>query len=295
MADPRAEPHWRSAVDLPLIVLATATVLSLIRSIDQPSFSSRSPAARSHSCSRTRRSRCSPRFCLHGCSVAAACLDRRARSRSLQRRSPPGSSSRPRRTAPTQSSPPPSCSSTACSRSASSSSCAGGCSCGCSSACWSPSPSSPSAYGAARLLRRALRRVALPGAASAVVPRRARSRSAVDDDARGRAGRAVHARHRLGRLPLVAGIAGAVGVVLGAARRRAARPLPRGRRDRRGRARARGGDEARSRVDAGRDGRDHDRRARPSAPATSARSSARSGSASSGRTPSATPRAGTSG
>jgi hypothetical protein len=39
MADPRAEPHWRSAVDVPLIVLATATVLSLVRSIDQPSFS----------------------------------------------------------------------------------------------------------------------------------------------------------------------------------------------------------------------------------------------------------------
>jgi uncharacterized membrane protein YedE/YeeE len=38
MADPRAKPHWRSAVDLPLIALATATVLSLIRSIDQPSF-----------------------------------------------------------------------------------------------------------------------------------------------------------------------------------------------------------------------------------------------------------------
>jgi hypothetical protein len=38
MADPRAQPQWRSAVDLPLIVLATATVLSLIRSIDQPSF-----------------------------------------------------------------------------------------------------------------------------------------------------------------------------------------------------------------------------------------------------------------
>lgn len=38
MADPRAKPHWRSAVDLPLIVLATATVLSLIRSIDQPSY-----------------------------------------------------------------------------------------------------------------------------------------------------------------------------------------------------------------------------------------------------------------
>ncbi len=38
MADPGAKPHWRSAVDLPLIVLATATVLSLIRSIDQPSF-----------------------------------------------------------------------------------------------------------------------------------------------------------------------------------------------------------------------------------------------------------------
>ena len=38
MADPRGEPHWRSAVDVPLIVLATATVLSLIRSIDQPSF-----------------------------------------------------------------------------------------------------------------------------------------------------------------------------------------------------------------------------------------------------------------
>ena len=35
---PRAKPQWRSAVDLPLIVLATATVLSLIRSIDQPSF-----------------------------------------------------------------------------------------------------------------------------------------------------------------------------------------------------------------------------------------------------------------
>lgn len=38
MADARAKPHWRSAVDLPLIVLATATVLSLIRSIDQPGF-----------------------------------------------------------------------------------------------------------------------------------------------------------------------------------------------------------------------------------------------------------------
>ena len=39
MADPGGEPHWRSAVDVPLIVLATATVLSLIRSIDQPGFS----------------------------------------------------------------------------------------------------------------------------------------------------------------------------------------------------------------------------------------------------------------
>jgi len=39
MADPGGEPHWRSAVDVPLIVLATATVLSLVRSIDQPSFS----------------------------------------------------------------------------------------------------------------------------------------------------------------------------------------------------------------------------------------------------------------
>ena len=38
MADPGAKPQWRSAVDLPLIVLATATVLSLIRAIDQPSF-----------------------------------------------------------------------------------------------------------------------------------------------------------------------------------------------------------------------------------------------------------------
>ena len=38
MADPRAEPRWRSAVDVPLLVLATATVLSLIRSIDQPGF-----------------------------------------------------------------------------------------------------------------------------------------------------------------------------------------------------------------------------------------------------------------
>ena len=38
MADPRAEPRWRSAVDVPLLVLATATVLSLVRSIDQPSF-----------------------------------------------------------------------------------------------------------------------------------------------------------------------------------------------------------------------------------------------------------------
>lgn len=40
MADPPGEPHWRSAVDVPLVVLATATVLSLVRSIDQPSFSS---------------------------------------------------------------------------------------------------------------------------------------------------------------------------------------------------------------------------------------------------------------
>jgi O-Antigen ligase len=39
MADPEAEPRWRSAVDMPLIVLATASVLSLVRSIDQPSFS----------------------------------------------------------------------------------------------------------------------------------------------------------------------------------------------------------------------------------------------------------------
>ena len=38
MADPGAKPQWRSAVDPPLIVLATATVLSLIRSIDQPGF-----------------------------------------------------------------------------------------------------------------------------------------------------------------------------------------------------------------------------------------------------------------
>lgn len=39
MADPRAEPRWRSAVDVPLIALAAATVLSLVRSIDQPSSS----------------------------------------------------------------------------------------------------------------------------------------------------------------------------------------------------------------------------------------------------------------
>ena len=38
MADPGAKPQWRSAVDLPLIVLATTLVLSLIRAIDQPSF-----------------------------------------------------------------------------------------------------------------------------------------------------------------------------------------------------------------------------------------------------------------
>jgi hypothetical protein len=38
MPDPRGEPHWRSAVDVPLIVLAIATVLSLVRSIDQPSL-----------------------------------------------------------------------------------------------------------------------------------------------------------------------------------------------------------------------------------------------------------------
>jgi O-antigen ligase len=38
MADPRAQPHWRSAVDLPLFVLGLALVLSLIRSVDQPSF-----------------------------------------------------------------------------------------------------------------------------------------------------------------------------------------------------------------------------------------------------------------
>ena len=39
MADPRGDPHWRSAVDVPLIVLLTATVLSLVKSIDQPGFS----------------------------------------------------------------------------------------------------------------------------------------------------------------------------------------------------------------------------------------------------------------
>ncbi len=39
MADPRGEPRWRSAVDVPLIVLATAIVFSLVRSIDQPGFS----------------------------------------------------------------------------------------------------------------------------------------------------------------------------------------------------------------------------------------------------------------
>ena len=38
MADPRGEPRWRSAVDVPLIVLATATVLSLVKSIHQPGF-----------------------------------------------------------------------------------------------------------------------------------------------------------------------------------------------------------------------------------------------------------------
>ena len=79
MADPGAEPHWRSAVDVPLIVLATATVLSLIRSIDQPSFSldvGRRP--RSRSSSRTQRSRCSPGSACTGCSAAAACPDPRA-------------------------------------------------------------------------------------------------------------------------------------------------------------------------------------------------------------------------
>ena len=38
MGDPGAKPQWRSAVDLPLVVLATATVLSMIRSIDQAGF-----------------------------------------------------------------------------------------------------------------------------------------------------------------------------------------------------------------------------------------------------------------
>ena len=39
MADPRQDRLWRSAVDLPLVVLSTAVVLSLIRSIDQPGTS----------------------------------------------------------------------------------------------------------------------------------------------------------------------------------------------------------------------------------------------------------------
>ncbi len=39
MADHRGEPDWRSAVDVPLIAFVTATVLSLVRSIDQPGFS----------------------------------------------------------------------------------------------------------------------------------------------------------------------------------------------------------------------------------------------------------------
>ena len=39
MADPRQDRLWRSAVDLPLVVLCVAVVLSLIRSIDQPGTS----------------------------------------------------------------------------------------------------------------------------------------------------------------------------------------------------------------------------------------------------------------
>ncbi len=252
MADPGGEPHWRSAVDVPLIVLATATVLSLIRSIDQPSFSLdvggtevtfvladaalagarrvlRAPAARpprQPAAARSRRHR------------------RRGRVLGLARPLV-GSERRTRRRRPRSS-----CSSTACSRSASCSSCADRCSSGCCWECWSRSRGR-GRLRPAGLRRRALRRAA-PGTPPALVPRRARSRGPLHDGARRRARRPVQPAHRLGRLPLVAGSRRRD---RRRPRRRAGQParaLPRGRGDHRGRRRAGRGHAARRRVTVGR-------------------------------------------
>ena len=265
MADPRAEPHWRSAVDVPLIVLATATVLSLVRSIDQPEFLARARRQRGHFRAHRRGAR-GARGVLRarGCSAAAACPGRRAPSpiaaAAFARLALP-LVRRERR--PTRSSLPSSCSSTACSRSASCSSCGDGCSSGCSSACWSPSPSSRSATACSRFFDAPFVESRVPRAAPAVVPRRARSRGALDDDARARARGAVHTRFT---------DSAACRSSPGSPERSASSSARRsqgcsalyldGRRDRRGRDRARRGDEARRRADRGRDRRDHDRRAR---------------------------------
>ena len=189
------------------------------RQVDRPAqFLARARRQRGH----FRPHRCGARRArgalrASGCSVATASLVRRAPSRPLRPRSPSGSSSRPLRTAPTRSSPRSSCSSTACSRSASCCSCGRRRSSGCSSPCSSSSPSSAVGYGLLSFLDAPFVESEFPGGGS-----RRSSASTIWRPlstmmlALGLAALYTPA-HRLGRLPLVAGIAGAVGVVLGAA------------------------------------------------------------------------------
>ena len=142
MADPRGEPHWRSAVDVPLIVLATATVLSLIRSIDQPSFSLEVAGTEVTLVPADAALAVLAGFCRAPAAREGQPAPPSSRGHHRGRRVlDAGFSSRRPRTAPPPSSPRPSCWSTACSRSASSSSCGEDFSSGCWWGCWSPSPS----------------------------------------------------------------------------------------------------------------------------------------------------------
>ena len=295
MADPGREPHWRSAVDVPLIVLATATVLSLIRSIDQPEFLARARRQRGHSRAHGRGARGARRVLRRTRLLGRGSCPRPARAVIAAAAAFAAwlfiSSAR---TAPTRSSPPSSCSSTACSRSASCSSCGEGCSSGCSWASWSPSRSWRSAYGLlaffdAPFVDAGSRRADSRRSSGSTISRRSRH------DARGRARGAVHAGPS--PRPPAARRRGRRSDRRRSRRRarRAARALPRRGGDRRGR------DRARRRV-----------RSAPSGDARPRRSRSRSACSPSARRPgripplrrdrgapetirSATPRAGTSG
>ena len=220
MADPRAKPQWRSAVDLPLIVLATATVLSL-DPVDRPAqFHRRDRRQRGRrSCSPTRRSRVLAGFCLQrllgsgslprparAVAIAAAAFSawlflssaangadavdrrrqaarvRRARARLRPLRAPAAAALAARGRA----------------RRA--------------------SPSSPSRYGLLAFFDAPFVESRFPGRRQPSFLGEHDLAALVDDDARGRARRRCsRPRTASGRLPLVAGIAGAIGVVLGAA------------------------------------------------------------------------------